>query len=406
MTRAPLLTLEEAQAKMREGIRAVEDCEEVTIGEALGRVAAKAVTSPIPVPGFDNSAMDGYAFASASATGRRTLPVTGRAAAGDPPIRLAPGCACRIFTGAPLPHGADTVVIQEVCERQGDEIALPDVWTPGSHIRRRGEDITEGAEIVAAGRRLRPQDIGLLASCGCTHIVVRRRLRAVLLTTGDELREPGAGTLAPGQIYDSNRPMLRALLAQLGVEVTSGPVLPDDFEATRKGLRQAAENADILITTGGVSVGEEDHVKKAVEDEGALTLWRVGIKPGKPVAFGHIGRCYFLGLPGNPVSGFVTFALFARPLVAALGGETPQTLPILMARAAFTRKKADSRREFLRARLRMAEDGIPEVDPYGQQSSGALSSTTWADGLIDIGAGTTVDKGQWVRFVPFAGLFG
>ncbi len=405
MSGAPLLALEDAQARMLEGLRPVEDCETLPISEALGRVLAVTVTSPIAVPGFDNSAMDGYAFASSEAAGRRTLTVACRAAAGDLPAVLPGGCACRILTGAPLPRGADTVVTQEACQRQGDEIVLPATWSAGSHVRHKGEDIAQGAEILTAGQRLRPQDIGVLAACGHTHVVVRRRLRAVLLTTGDELREGGAA-LSPGQIYDSNRPMLQALLTQLGVTVTTAPALPDEYEATRTGLREAARGADILITTGGVSVGDEDHVRKALADEGALTLWRVGIKPGKPVAFGHIGRCQFLGLPGNPVSGFVTFALFARPLIAALAGETPRATPVLMARAAFERTRADSRREFLRGRLRVAPDGVPEVESCRQQSSGALSSTVWADGLIDIDAGVTVEEGQWVRFLPFAGLFG
>ncbi len=405
MSKTPLLTLEEAQARMVADLEPVTGCEDVRIGDALGRILAAPVTSAIAVPGFDNSAMDGYAFAAALAAGRRSLPVTCRSAAGDRPAVLAPGCACRIFTGAPVPQGADTVVIQEACAEENGTVVLPADWSFGSNIRRRGEDIAEGTEILAGGHRLRAQDIGLLAACGRTQVTVRRRLRVRLLTTGNELREPGSGVLAPGQIYDSNRPMLRALLLRLGVEATTGETLPDAFAATRQGLREAAEDADVIVTTGGVSVGEEDYVKKALEEEGSLSLWRVAIKPGKPVAFGRIGKSLFVGLPGNPVSGFVTFALFVRPLLAALAGEIRRTPPTLMARAAFERKKPDNRREFLRGRLHVAADGIPEITCHRQQSSGALSSTVWADGLVDIPAGAAVEKGQWVRFQPFEGLF-
>lgn len=402
---SPLLTLEEAISGLLAGVTAVTATETVALPAACGRILATPLRAAIAVPGFTNSAMDGYAFASADAVGGTgTLPLAGRVAAGEPPGALAPGCACRIFTGAPLPAGADTVVLQEDCQVRDGQLILPAHWRPGSHVRQAGEDIACGSEILAAGRRLRPQDIGLVAACGMTAVPVRRRLQVTLMTTGNELRASGSGPLLPGQIYDSNRPMLRALLERLGCVVADAPPLADDCAATRAALRTAAVSADVIVTTGGVSVGDEDYVRAALEAEGALRLWRIGIKPGKPLAYGHIGPCHFLGLPGNPVSGFVTFLLLVRPLLAALGGEhlsPPVRFPV---RAGFTRPKPDRRREFLRARLDIDDDGTLRAHPYPQQSSGVLSSTSWADGLIDVAAGTTVAIGDVVRFLPFSGL--
>ncbi len=402
---APLLLLEEALAEMRRQATPVRECEQTGLAEGLGRVLGADLQSPVTVPGFDNSAMDGYAFRAADVTaGVETLPVRLRVAAGDPPGVLAPGTACRIFTGAPLPSGADTVVIQEQCGVRDDQVVLPAHWTPGAHIRRAGEDIEAGAVILRRGQRLDPPAVGLAASCGFTRVTVVRRLRVAVLSTGDELRPAGGAALRPGQIYDSNRPMLQALLARLGCELRDAGHLGDDREATRTALRAAASTADVIVTTGGVSVGEEDHVKAAVEAEGSLSLWRVAIKPGKPIAFGRIGASYFMGLPGNPVSAFVTFLLFVQPFLRALQGEPAQPWGTYPVRAAFTRLKPDNRREFLRARLDMRPDGSLWAEAHARQSSGVLSSVVWAHGLVDIPAGRTVAEGDTVSFIPFGGL--
>ncbi|WP_297444585.1 gephyrin-like molybdotransferase Glp [Acidiferrobacter sp.] len=400
----PLLSVEEVWARMQAEAVAVADCERVTLDEALSRVLAEDLRAPITVPGFDNSAMDGYAFRADDARGRRELPISLRVAAGDPPGKLSPGTACRIFTGAPVPAGADTVVIQEHCERRGDTLVLPEAWTPHANIRRAGEDIRAGDVILQAGARLSPQAVGLAASCGFSEVLVRRRLRVAILSTGNELKTAGLGPLNQGQIYDSNRPMLHALLAHLGCEIQAAGPVSDDVAATCEALRAAAQAADVIFTTGGVSVGEEDHVKTALEAEGTLALWRVAIKPGKPLAFGRVGAAHFVGLPGNPVSAFVTFLLFAQPFLKALMGQTPGPLRGFPVRAAFMRATPDKRREFLRARLTIRADGALWAEAYPRQSSGVLSSTVWADGLVDIAAGRTVAEGEAVPFLPFEGL--
>ncbi len=401
----PLLSLEETWARLLTGLSAITEQERLTLASASYRVLAEPLLARINVPGFDNSAMDGYAFCARDVGPKtRELPIGLRVAAGDAPSALPPGAACRIFTGAPLPSGADTVVIQEDCEIRGERLILPPKWTIGAHIRRAGEDISAGDTILDRGRRLSPQAIGLAASCGFSEVSVYRRPRVVLLSTGDELREAGGEPLRDGQIYDSNRPMLKALLLRMGCEVESLGPIGDDLEMTRAALRRAAERADLIVTTGGVSVGEEDHVKIALEKEGALDLWRVAIKPGKPLAFGHIGSAHFLGLPGNPVSSFVTFLLFVRPFLMALQGEAPRPPTGFPVYAGFTRTKGDKRREFLRARLTLRVDGELEASSYAQQSSGVLSSVAWADGLVDLPADTPVAVGDRVLFLPFEGL--
>ncbi|MHB1753124.1 MAG: molybdopterin molybdotransferase MoeA [Acidiferrobacter sp.] len=400
----PLLSAEEVWARMRKDAVPVTECEKVTLAQALSRVLAQDVRAPITVPGFDNSAMDGYAFRAADAQDRRELPLSLRVAAGDKPEALAPGTACRIFTGAPLPSGADTVVIQERCERRGDTLILPEQWTPHANIRRAGEDIRAGDVILTEGQTLTPQAVGLAASCGFTEILARRRLRVTVLSTGDELRPAGSGPLREGQIYDSNRPMLNALLMRLGCEIHAAGALGDDLARTRQALREAAQTADVIVTTGGVSVGEEDHVKAAVEAEGMLSLWRVAIKPGKPLAFGRVGGAHFLGLPGNPVSAFVTFVLFVQPFLKALMGATPTDLRAFPVHAGFERKTPDTRREFVRARLVTRDDGALWAHTHPRQSSGVLSSTVWAEGLVDIAAGRCVAEGDLVPFLPFEGV--
>lgn len=401
----PLLSLEDTLAHLREKIVPISEGETVPLGLSSGRVLAEPLLSPITVPGFDNSAMDGYAFCGRDvAPHTRELVISSRVMAGDRPSSLTTGTACRIFTGAPLPQGADTVVIQEECREQEGRVVLPEQWSVGNHVRRAGEDFRAGDILLSKGQRLSPQAIGLAASCGLTQLRVQRRVRVALLSTGNELREAGGGPLQDGQIYDSNRPMLRALLEAMNCEVTSAGPVPDEVDATKQALRETAAFADVIVTTGGVSVGEEDHVKAALQAEGSLSLWRVAIKPGKPLAFGRLGKAYFLGLPGNPVSSFVTFLLFVQPFLRELNGEPPCPLRGFPVRAAFTRSYGDKRREFVRAQLVQGADETIWAKPYSRQSSGVLSSTTWADGLLDIAGGRTVSEGDVLPFLPFEGL--
>ncbi|NWG31758.1 MAG: molybdopterin molybdotransferase MoeA, partial [Rhodocyclaceae bacterium] len=319
-----------------------------------------------------------------------------------------PGTAARIFTGAPVPPGADAVVMQELCEHGADgRVIINDVPRPGQNIRRAGEDITAGSEILAAGTRLGPAEIGLAASVGIAELPVRRRLRVALLSTGDELAEPGQ-PLPPGGIYNSNRHFLRALFETYGCVVTDAGHVPDTLEATRAALREAAAAHDLIVTTGGVSVGEEDHVKPAVEAEGALSLWKIAIKPGKPLAFGHIDKVgaggtahtAFIGLPGNPVSCFVTFLLFLRPYLLKRMGAAVVAPPVRELVSASHWSKPEDRRSFLRARL--TADG--RVELYPNQSSGVLTSCVWADGLVDTPAHQTFAPGDPVRFLAFSDM--
>jgi len=399
-----LLSFDEALAKLLAVARPVAEVEEVDTVSAIGRVLARAQASGLTVPPLDNSAMDGYAvrIADVVATGAR-LPVAQRIPAGSVGTPLAAGTAARIFTGAPVPDGADAVVMQELCEHAGEGVVqINHVPRPGENIRRSGEDIRAGAEILAAGARLAPQDIGLAASVGLATLPVYRRLRVAVFFTGDELSMPGE-VLKPGGIYNSNRYSLRGLLAALGCEVRDLGIVPDSLEATRAALRAAADS-DVIITSGGVSVGEEDHVKAAVQAEGALDLWKIAIKPGKPLAFGKVGRGYtaarFIGLPGNPVSTFVTFLVLVRPFLLACQGARATAPRGLMMRADFDWPKPDRRREFLRVRIN-DQGGL---DLFPNQSSGVLTSCAWADGLVDDPPGQAVRCGDLVRFLSFSEL--
>jgi molybdopterin molybdotransferase len=325
--------------------------------------------------------------------------VSQRIPAGSVGHSLAPGTAARIFTGAPLPPGADAVVMQELCIHEGDAVVVNHLPQAGEAVRRAGEDIAEGAVVLAQGQRLRPQDLGLAASVGLAELPVFRRVRVAVFSTGSELVMPGE-PLPPGGIYNSNRFMLRALLADLGCEVADFGIVPDELAATRRALREAAEGHDLILTSGGVSVGEEDHVKPAVEAEGSLDLWKIAMKPGKPLAYGRVHGAAFIGLPGNPVSSFVTFLLMVRPFLLATQGVAevaPQALPL---RAEFEWPKPDRRREFLRARMN-AGGG---VELFSNQGSAALNSTVWANGLVDIPAGTPLARGDTVRFLPYGEL--
>ena len=311
-----MLSVEEARAYLLDRARPIEENERVAVEDALGRIVAADVTAPIDVPGHANSAMDGYAVRAADIPddGQATLRITQRIAAGEIGSPLAPGEAARIFTGAPIPHGADAIAIQEDCRRDGASVVVPGPLAPGTFVRPRGNDIRAGAMVLEAGTRIRPQEMGVAASVGIDRIEVRRRPRVAIVSSGDELRRPGE-PLGPGQIYNSNRFTLLGLLQRLGWDAVDLGLVADTFEATRTALREGANRADVLITTGGVSVGEEDHVRQALEAIGELEMWKVRVKPGKPIVYGRIGACDLLGLPGNPVSALVTFCLFVRPFI-------------------------------------------------------------------------------------------
>jgi molybdopterin molybdotransferase len=406
--RKPLMPVAEALDFLLAAARPVDGVETVPTLEANGRVLAADQASTLDVPGADNTQMDGYAVRAADcASGAATLTVAQRIPAGSVGSFLAPGTAARIFTGALIPEGADAVVMQEQCELDGDRVTVRHAPQSGEWIRRRGEDVRAGAVILPAGARLRSQELGLAASVGLAQLPVRRRVRVAVFFTGDELAMPGE-PLQPGAIYNSNRFTLRGLLENFGCEFTDYGIVPDSLQATRDTLRAAAREHDLIITSGGVSVGEEDHIKPAVEAEGRLNMWQIAVKPGKPLAFGEVrrdaeggGAAFFLGLPGNPVSSFVTFLLFVRPFLLRLQGVSGDVGPKAIAmRADFDWLKPDRRNEFLRARIN--EQGGLELFP--NQGSGVLTSTVWADGLIDCPPGQAIARGDTVRFIPFAFL--
>jgi molybdopterin molybdotransferase len=369
--------------------------------ECLGRVIADDLRSPIDVPGYDNSQMDGYALRAGdvSAQGSR-LPVSARVPAGAAAVALAPGTAARIFTGAPLPAGADTVVMQERCLSEGDEVWIPGGAEAGDNVRPRGNDIRAGDRVMRGGERLRPQHLGLAASLGIASLAVFPRLKVAFFSSGDELRSPGEA-LGPGQIYNSNRFMLAALILRTGAEMLDLGQVRDTLDDTVRVLERAAAQADVVVSSGGVSVGEEDHVRQALEQVGELELWRVAVKPGKPLAYGRIGDADFLGLPGNPVSTFVTFCLFVRPFLLSRMGMrqvAPRLWPVA---AGFEWPRPARRREFARARLERDAAGQPVAVLHPRQGSDVLSSTTWADGLVEIPEGVTVAPGDRLRFLDF-----
>ena len=398
----PALKMGEAIDLMLSRVRPVAEVETVSITDGLGRVLATDLVSGIDVPGYDNSAMDGYAvrFEDVAEYGGR-LRVVQRIGAGAVGAPLNTGTAARIFTGAPIPEGADTVVMQEVCERTGETVQVPADCKPGANIRRAGEDIRAGTTIIAAGARLAPQHLGLAASVGIGQLCVYRRLKVATLSTGDELAMPGQ-PLRPGQIYNSNRVTLAGLLQGFGCEVVDIGTVCDTLPATLQALARGATEADLVLTSGGVSVGEEDHVKAAVRKLGELDLWKVAIRPGKPAAFGRVGDTPFFGAPGNPVSLFVAFCLFVRPILLKMQGLAGDLAPrAFQVRAGFDWPKPDKRREFHRARIRTGHDGAQELEVFPSRSSGALSSVAWADGFVEIPEGSTIRRGDTVTFLPF-----
>lgn len=377
----------------------------VPLSGALGKVLAEAQAAGIDVPGYDNSAMDGYALNTADLEGETPmLEVTRRITAGSEPGELIAGTAARVFTGAPVPEGADAVVIQENTRREGDRIIVLKKPDAGANIRLRGHDITRGREVLSAGHILRPQDLGLLASLGIARVAVRPPLNVAILNTGNEVVPPGE-TLAHGRIYDSNSFTLEGLLQGMGCRVTRTPIVQDNFSATREALDDAAGQADLLISTGGVSVGEEDHVKDAVQALGDLFLWKLAIKPGKPFAFGRVKQTPFFGLPGNPVAVFVTFAVLVRPYLLKKLGATRLDPPAFPAKADFAIDRSSPREEYIRVRLRPdTDDGMPWLEKYPDQGSSVLTSLAWADGLAIVPADTAVAKGDSLRYIPFKGI--
>lgn len=392
---AGLTSLNEALELVLADALAAPDTESASLADALGRTLAEDVRAAVPVPNHDNSAMDGYALRAEDSD--KELRIAQRIPAGRAGDEVLPGTAARIFTGAPIPPGADAVVMQENCDVSGDRLRLSVAVTPGENIRPRGQDLEQGSLVMLAGRRLQAEDLGVLASVGCAAVPVRRRLRVAILSTGDELVEPGAAQeLAPGQVFNSNRYTLEGLLRNHGFEVLDFGLVPDDPEATGELLEKAAREADCVISTGGVSVGEEDHVKSQVERLGSLQLWKLRVKPGKPLAYGRIGEAGFFGLPGNPAAVYVTFAMVVRPwLLRSQGAEDPAPLPLL-ARADFDLPRAGSRLEFLRARVEMHQ-GELRARLHPNQSSGVLSSVSWANALALVPPGVTVATGDPVE---------
>ena len=404
-----LMAVDRALALLAERVQPVAGTERVTLAEALGRILAEDVVAPFDVPPHDNAAVDGYAvFFDDLAAGRETvLPVTARLAAGQTlgrPGRR--GEAVRIFTGAPMPGGFDTVLMQEDCRAEGGTVIIPPGIKRGANWRKAGEDIARGKLILSSGRRLRPEDIGLLASVGRSTVEVRRLLRAAVFSTGNEVREPGAvpdGPLPEGCIYDANRFALMAALRQLGCAVTDLGILPDRFETIRDALAEAAATHDVLVSSGGMSTGEEDHVRAAVEAGGALHFWRLAIKPGRPVALGHVGKAVFIGLPGNPVAVMVTFQRLARPILLRLMGAGEGQPALFPVSAGFAYKKKAGRREYVRAILSRGEDGTLTALKHPREGAGILSSMVESDGLVELPEELTrVEPGMVVSFLPFS----
>ena len=384
----PMMSVDEAVGIIAARVTPVRQAETVALKAADGRILARDISAALPLPPFTNSAVDGYAVRS------RDLPkgaeaafaVTGRVQAGASATEaIQPGHAMRIFTGAPMPDGADTVFMQEDVRLDGEgRVVLPAGLKAGANVRPAGEDIPVGTAALARGLRLRPQDVALAAAFGLTEVEVTRRIRVAVFSTGNELVSPGSPR-GPAQLFDSNRFMLMAMLARLGCEVSDLGIIRDDRASLAQGLKRVAGKHDLILTTGGVSTGEEDHVKAAVESAGSLVLWRMAIKPGRPVAMGIIGGTPFIGLPGNPVASFVTFVHVVRPTVLALAGAMQEPIVPMPVRAAFAYKKKISRREYVRVSLRKAADGALEATKFPREGAGLLSSLVDTDGLVELG---------------------
>ena len=410
----PLLPVAEAERLIAERIAAVEGRETVTLREALGRVLAANIIAPVNVPPFDNSAVDGFAVRGGDldAGGEKRLAIVDRVAAGHAARHaVQAGEAIRIFTGAPMPAGADTVFMQEDCRIEGDCVVVPPGLKRGANRRLAGEDMRAGAVALPAGRRLAVQHVALAAALGLTELAVHRRVRVALFSTGDEIVEPGSA-LPRAALYDSNRYLLSGLIARFGAAITDLGILSDDPQELKRALAAAAADHDLVLTSGGVSTGEADHVRSAIESIGRIVFWRVAIKPGRPVAMGVIpgnggDGAAFVGLPGNPVAVFVTFVRVVRPLLLQLAGALPEPLVAMPARATFAYSKRKGRREYVRVALRAAPDGVIEAVKYEQDGAGVLTSLTETDGLVELGEDVTeIEPGATVGFLSYASLIG
>jgi molybdopterin molybdotransferase len=403
----PMMSVDEAVGLIAARVTPVQDVETVALVRADGRVLARDIAAPLPLPPFANSAVDGYAVASRDLpqNSEQAFPVTGRVQAGGAAATpVMPGQAVRIFTGAPMPDGADTVFMQEDVRLENGRVVLPAGLKPGANVRPAGEDIPAGRAALKAGRRLRPQDIALAAAFGLTELGVTRRLRVAVFSTGNELVSPGEARGA-AQLFDSNRFMLMAMLTRLGCDVSDLGILRDERTSLAGALQQVAGRHDLILTTGGVSTGEEDHVRAAVESVGKLVLWRMAIKPGRPVAMGVVDGTPLIGLPGNPVASFVTFVHVVRPTVLALSGAMQEKLVPMPVHAGFTYRKKIARREYVRVSLHTAADGGLEAVKFPREGAGLLSSLADTDGLVELGEDVTqVEPGQTVGFLPYASL--
>jgi molybdopterin molybdotransferase len=403
--RPAMRPLDDALAELLDHAQTLAGTDRVSTFDADGRVLAQDLVSALQVPPQDNSSMDGYAVRrSEIADEGAVLPVSQRIPAGTAPVPLAPGTVARIFTGAPVPAGADAIVMQEDTESAGEQaVRILRVPEPGQWIRRSGEDVARGAVVLARGDRMSPAALGMAAGIGVDRLAVARRPKVALFSTGDELVMPGEvppEQMKPGAIYNSNRVFLRTLLQRLACEVSDLGIVPDRRDATVDAVRRASADHDLILTSGGVSVGEEDHIKPAVQSLGSLDLWQIAIKPGKPFAYGKVGPTHFIGLPGNPVSSFVTFLLLVRPFLLKLQGATHLAPAAMLLPSNFSLPRPDRRREFLR--VRRNEHGA--LDLFVNQSSGVLTSMAWSDGLVDNPAGSTIARGDAVRFISMAEL--
>ena len=404
----PMMSVDEAVAIIAARVRAVDEVETVPLKNADGRILAAAISAILPLPPFTNSAVDGYAVRSDDLPEREeaAFPVSGRIEAGaEAEAAIKPGQAFRIFTGAPMPEGAGTVFMQEdVRLDENGKVVLPPGLRAGANVRPEGEDVPLGSAALQRGLRLRPQDVALAAAFGLTQVDVRRRIKVAVFSTGNELVSPGDPRKS-AQLFDSNRFMLMAMLKRLGCEVSDLGILRDDRTALAQGLKKVAGGHDLILTSGGVSTGEEDHVKAAVEEAGRLVLWRMAIKPGRPVAMGVIGGTPLIGLPGNPVASFVTFVHVVRPTVLALSGARPEPLLPMPVRAAFAYSRKTGRREYVRVNLRKTDDEWLEAVKFPREGAGLLSSLVDTDGLVELGeAVTQVEPGQTVGFLSYASL--
>lgn len=400
----PLLSIENVERLIAERVTPVAETETVALHAARGRVLARAVTAPIDLPPFDNSAVDGYAVRHADLGSDETkLTIVDRLTAGRAAARtLARGEAIRIFTGAPMPASADTVFMQEDVREEGRAVIVPPGLKRGANRRLAGEDVARGSVALAAGRRLQPQDLSLAAALGLQSLPVRRRVRVAIFSTGDEIVEPGA-PLPAATLYDANRELLRGLLARLDAEVSDLGILRDDPASLATRLAEAATAHDLVLTSGGISTGEADYVKDVVGDAGSLVFWRVAIKPGRPVAMGVLRGAAFVGLPGNPVAVFVTFARVVRPLLLRLAGAAPEPLIALPVRSGFAYRKKKGRREYVRVALTRRLDGSYEAHKYPQDGAGVISSLTATDGLAELDDDVTeIAVGEMIGFLPYA----